>query len=88
MLNNKDCYSPHLSKCVEDALGLHSAVYTHTLEAGRHLCETMTESECQSQLQSELQAIQEAWKRTTSLLERRRDLVNTTSQVTATHVTS
>ncbi|XP_044023969.1 nesprin-2 isoform X2 [Siniperca chuatsi] len=67
-------------QCVEDALGLHSTVYTQTLDAGRHLCETMTESECQSQLQSELQAIQEAWERTTSLLVRRRDLVNTTAQ--------
>ncbi|XP_073348713.1 LOW QUALITY PROTEIN: nesprin-2a [Pagrus major] len=67
-------------QCVEDALGLHSAVYTQTLEAGGHLCETMTESECQSQLQSELQAVREAWERTSSLLERRRDLVTTTVQ--------
>ncbi|XP_037606336.1 nesprin-2-like isoform X2 [Sebastes umbrosus] len=67
-------------QCVKDALGLHSTVYTQTLEAGRHLCETMTESESQSRLQSELQAVQEAWERTTSLLERRRDLVSTTSQ--------
>ncbi|XP_068564553.1 nesprin-2a [Cebidichthys violaceus] len=67
-------------QCVSGALGLHSTVYTQTLGAGRHLCETMTESECQSQLQSELQAIQEAWERTTSLLERRRDLVSTAVQ--------
>ncbi|XP_054474146.1 nesprin-2-like [Anoplopoma fimbria] len=67
-------------QCVKDALGLHSTVYTQTLGAGRYLCETMTESECQSQLQSELQAIQEAWEQTTSLLERRRDLVSTTVQ--------
>ncbi|XP_078030046.1 nesprin-2a isoform X4 [Epinephelus lanceolatus] len=68
------------NQCVEDALGQHTAVYTQTLEAGRHLCETMTESECQSRLQSELQAIQEAWERSAPLLERRRDLVKTTVQ--------
>ncbi|KAI3364132.1 hypothetical protein L3Q82_010949, partial [Scortum barcoo] len=67
-------------QCVEGALSLHSTTYTHTLEAGRRLHETMTESECQSRLQSELQAIQEAWERTTSLLERRSDLVNMTVQ--------
>ncbi|KAF1376843.1 hypothetical protein PFLUV_G00215650 [Perca fluviatilis] len=67
-------------QCVKDALGLHSPVYTRTLQAGRYLCETMTDSECQSRLQSELQAVQEAWERTTSLLERRRDLVSTTVQ--------
>lgn len=81
----KHWLSSHLSKCVEDALGLHSAVYTQTLEAGGHLCETMTESECQSRLQSELQAVQEAWERTSSRLETRRDLVTTTVQVTPTH---
>ncbi|XP_045916269.1 nesprin-2 isoform X3 [Micropterus dolomieu] len=67
-------------QCVEDALGLHSTVYTQTLEAGRHLCKTMTGSECQSRLQSDLQAIQEAWEQTTSLLERRRALISTTVQ--------
>ncbi|XP_068433248.1 nesprin-2a [Clinocottus analis] len=67
-------------QCVKDALGLHSTVYSQTLGAGRHLCETMTESECQSQLQSELQAIQEAWERSTSLLESRGDLVSTAVQ--------
>ncbi|XP_076613023.1 nesprin-2a [Chaetodon auriga] len=67
-------------QCVEDALGLHSAVYAQTLQAGRHLCSTVTESDCQSRLQSELQAVQEAWERTTSLLERRRELLGTTAQ--------
>ncbi|XP_034756192.1 nesprin-2-like [Etheostoma cragini] len=67
-------------QCVKDALGLHSPVYSRVLQAGTHLCETMTDSECQSQLQSELQAVQEAWERTTSQLERRRDLVSTTFQ--------
>ncbi|TKS76359.1 Nesprin-2 KASH domain-containing protein 2 [Collichthys lucidus] len=65
-------------QCVKDSLGLYSAVYTQTVEAGRRLCETTTESECHNQLQSELQAVEDAWERTTSLLERRRDLVNTT----------
>ncbi|XP_071323734.1 nesprin-2a isoform X2 [Trachinotus anak] len=67
-------------QCVEEALGLHATVYNQTLEAGKHLCETMMESECQGRLQSELQAVEEAWTRTTSLLKRRRDLVNTTVQ--------
>jgi len=71
-----------LPKCVKDALALHSAVYTQTLGAGKHLCETMTGSECQRQLQSQLQAMQEAWERTTSLLERRGALVSTAVQVT------
>uniref|UniRef100_A0AAQ6IQR6 KASH domain-containing protein n=1 Tax=Anabas testudineus TaxID=64144 RepID=A0AAQ6IQR6_ANATE len=63
---------------VKEAVVLHSAVYTVTLEAGRRLCETMTESESQSQLQSECRAIEEAWERTMSLLERKTDLANTT----------
>ncbi|XP_070706002.1 nesprin-2a [Pempheris klunzingeri] len=67
-------------QCVKDALSLHSTEYAHTLEAGRQLCETTTESECLSRLQPELQALQEAWERSTALLERRRDLVNTTVQ--------
>uniref|UniRef100_UPI0037E98A37 nesprin-2a n=1 Tax=Semicossyphus pulcher TaxID=241346 RepID=UPI0037E98A37 len=67
-------------QCVEEALDLHSAVYTQTMEAGGHLCDTMTGLECQSRLQSELQALQEAWERTGSLLQRRRELVDTTDQ--------
>ncbi|GLD49701.1 nesprin-2-like protein [Lates japonicus] len=74
----RSCADDH--QCVEEALGLHSAVYNQTLEAGKHLSETMTESESRSRLQSELQDLEEAWKRTTSLLRRRRDLVNTTVQ--------
>eukprot|EP00064_Thunnus_orientalis_P010013 superscaffoldBa00001318_g10039 len=67
-------------QCVEEALDLRSTVYTQTLDAGRHLCGTMTESECRSQLQSQLQAIEEAWKHTGSLLAKRRALINTTVQ--------
>ncbi|KAM8832006.1 nesprin-2a isoform 3-T3 [Spinachia spinachia] len=67
-------------QCVKDALGVNSSVFTRTLGAGRQLCETMTESECQSQLQSELQALQDGWERTTSLLERRRDRISTAVQ--------
>nr|XP_046228198.1 nesprin-2 isoform X4 [Scatophagus argus] len=74
----RNCTDDH--QCVEDALGVHSTVYVQTLKAGRHLCETMTESECQSRLQSELLAVQESWERTCSLLERRRGLVSTTVQ--------
>ncbi|KAM3603169.1 uncharacterized protein V6R79_017666 [Siganus canaliculatus] len=65
---------------IEDALSLHSAVYTKALEAGRHLCETMTESEWQSQVQSDLQELQEAWERTTSLLDRRQQLLTSAAQ--------
>ncbi|XP_044232894.1 nesprin-2-like isoform X4 [Thunnus albacares] len=67
-------------QCVEEALDLRSTVYNQTLDAGRHLCGTMTESECRSQLQSQLQAIEEAWKHTGSLLAKRRALINTTVQ--------
>ncbi|KAM7367651.1 hypothetical protein PAMP_013936 [Pampus punctatissimus] len=67
-------------QCVAEVLDLHSTVYTQTLEAGRHLCEMMTESECRSQLQSEIQAIEEAWKCTTSQLVKRRALINTNVQ--------
>lgn len=70
------------SKCVEEAVDLHSTMYTQTLEAGRHLCKSMTESECQSRLQSELQGIEETWTCTTSLLAERKALINTTIKVT------
>uniref|UniRef100_A0AAZ1XTJ4 KASH domain-containing protein n=1 Tax=Oreochromis aureus TaxID=47969 RepID=A0AAZ1XTJ4_OREAU len=65
-------------QCITESLDQHSAVYTQTLKAGKHLCETMKDSECHSRLQSELQAIEEAWKRTTSLLRERRDMLYTT----------
>lgn len=68
-------------KAVEDSFVLHSTLYAQTVDAGRHLCETMVESECQSRLQSELQAVQKAWEHTSSVLDRRRDMVNTTVQV-------
>ncbi|XP_026174095.1 nesprin-2a isoform X2 [Mastacembelus armatus] len=67
-------------QCVEEALALHSTAYTKTLEAGRRLCETMTESESRSQLQSECQAIEEAWQQTTSLLRAKTELLNATVQ--------
>lgn len=73
--------SPRLTKCVKEAFGLHSALYGQTLEAGRRLCETTTESESQSRLRSELQDVQKAWERTTSLLEGRQDLVIKAVQV-------
>ncbi|XP_054871829.1 nesprin-2 isoform X5 [Amphiprion ocellaris] len=68
-------------QCAEQSLGLHSPVYTQTLEAGKHLCETMTEPESQNRLQSELLAIEEAWERSSSLVRRRRDLVHNTVQM-------
>ncbi|KAM4521617.1 nesprin-2a isoform 3-T4 [Odontesthes bonariensis] len=68
-------------QCVEESLALHSPVYTQTVEAGKHLYETITVSECHSQLQSELRAVEEAWERTNSLLRKSRDLVNVTIQM-------
>ncbi|XP_029984215.1 nesprin-2a [Sphaeramia orbicularis] len=68
---------------VEEALGHHSSVYSQTLETGRNLCETMTEVETQHRVQTELQAIEEAWERTTSLLKKRKSLINTTVQTWA-----
>ncbi|XP_039874015.1 nesprin-2 isoform X3 [Simochromis diagramma] len=65
-------------QCITESLDQHSAVYTQTLKAGKHLCETMKDSECYSRLQSEFQAIDEAWQRTTSLLRERRDMLYTT----------
>lgn len=82
MLTNTRHPSPHRTKWVKEAFGPHSALYAQTLEAGRHLCETTSESETQSRLQSELQDVQKAWERTTSLLERRQDLVIKAVQVT------
>ncbi|XP_068610193.1 nesprin-2a [Brachionichthys hirsutus] len=62
---------------VEDVLGLHGAVYAQTLEAGGCLLETVTESECRSRIESEIQAVREAWGETTSMVERRRNVVDT-----------
>ncbi|XP_029351666.1 nesprin-2a isoform X2 [Echeneis naucrates] len=78
VLQSRNCADDY--QCVEQALSQHSTVYNQTLEAGKHLCETMTESECQSGLRSECRALEEAWDRTSSQLEKRRDLVNTTVQ--------
>nr|XP_014270043.2 nesprin-1 isoform X9 [Maylandia zebra] len=68
-------------QCVTESLDQHSTVYTQTLKAGKHLCETMKDSECYSRLQSEFQAIDEAWQRTTSLLRERRDMLYTTVEM-------
>ncbi|KAM9840411.1 nesprin-2-like [Aulostomus maculatus] len=63
---------------LEKTLGQHFTIYTQTQEAGRNLCEAMTKSESLSQLQLELQAIEEVWKRTLSLLADRKAHVDTT----------
>lgn len=84
MLTNTHLLSPHLTQCVTEAFGPHSALYAQMLEAGRHLCETTTESESRSRLESQLQDVQKAWERTTSLLDRRQDLVIKAVQVTVT----
>lgn len=77
---NKNCL-PTSFKRVEEALALYSTVYSQTLEAGRCLCETMSES--RSQLQSECRAIEEAWERSTSLLGARTQLIFTAGKVAA-----
>ncbi|XP_054618423.1 nesprin-2 isoform X2 [Dunckerocampus dactyliophorus] len=64
-------------QCVEDAVGLHQSKFTKIMEAGKRLCETTLESDS---LQSEIQTVEEAWKRTNSLLEKRRALVGATVQ--------
>lgn len=67
-------------ECVEEALQLHSAVYTRTVEAGRTLCQSMTEPECQKRLQTEVQALEETWGRALSQLGNRKAIINTTVQ--------
>lgn len=71
-----------MGQCVEEALQLHSAVYTRTVEAGRTLCQSMTEPECQKRLQTEVQALEETWGRALSQLGNRKAIINTTVQVT------
>ncbi|KAM4713181.1 nesprin-2a [Anableps anableps] len=66
---------------IKESLGLHSPVYTQTVEAGKHLCKIFTDSESQNRLQSELQDLQKVWEQTTSLQRRNKDLVNTTVQM-------
>ncbi|XP_058468686.1 nesprin-2-like isoform X4 [Solea solea] len=67
-------------QCVKESLDLHSTTFNQTLAAGKRLCDTATESECQSRLQSELQAVETSWRQKTSLLHKRKDLVHTTAQ--------
>ncbi|XP_076023194.1 nesprin-2a [Genypterus blacodes] len=69
-----------VDQCVRETLDLHGDVYTLTLEAGRQLHDGATESRYRSRLQSELQALQEAWDRTASLLGGRRALADTAAQ--------
>ncbi|MEQ2175942.1 hypothetical protein GOODEAATRI_022885 [Goodea atripinnis] len=71
----------HVNQLIEDAISLHSSVYTQTVEAGKHLCENVIESESQHQLQSELQDLQKVWERTTLLQRRNKDLVKTSVQM-------
>ncbi|KAF7666652.1 hypothetical protein LDENG_00098390 [Lucifuga dentata] len=73
-------YPLHHLQCVEETLDLHTAVYNQTLEAGRLLCKSTTESRCQSRLQTELQALEEAWEHSASLLWGRKALANTAFQ--------
>ncbi|XP_043962311.1 nesprin-2 isoform X2 [Gambusia affinis] len=65
---------------IEESVGLHSSVFARTVEAGKHLCEIVTESESRTQLQSELQDLQKVWERTTLLQRKNKDLLNITVQ--------
>ncbi|MEQ2262114.1 hypothetical protein XENORESO_014913, partial [Xenotaenia resolanae] len=71
----------HVNQLIEDAISLHSSLYTQTVEAGKHLCKKVIESESQHQLQSELQDLQKVWERTTLLQRRNNDLVKTSVQM-------
>lgn len=66
---------------MEDAVVGHSAVYSQTLAAGRHLCDAVKDTEQRDKLQTELQDLEKAWDRIQSRLDRRRDLVNSKVQV-------
>lgn len=66
---------------MEDALAGYAALYSQTLEAGRHLHDALKDSEFQDRLQTELQALEKAWDKTQAELEKRRELVKTGVQV-------
>lgn len=66
---------------MEDTLAGHSAAYSKTLEAGRHLYESVKDLELQNRLQTELQDLEKAWNETQSRLDRGRDLVKAGVQV-------
>lgn len=66
---------------MEDTLAGHSAAYSETLQAGRHLHESAKEVELQDRLQTELQDLEKAWKESQSRLERGRDLAKARAQV-------
>ncbi|XP_061668449.1 nesprin-2 [Syngnathoides biaculeatus] len=67
-------------QCLADGMELHSSILTETLEAGRHLCETTSDSDSRDQLESDVQAIEGDWKQTNSLFLKRKALVSTTVQ--------
>lgn len=66
---------------MEDTLAGHSAAFSRTLEAGRHLYESVKDLELQNRLQTELQDLEKAWNETQSRLDRGRDLVKARAQV-------
>lgn len=75
--------SPSLAKCVEDALCQLSDSYAKTMEVGRRLCDGEVDAEIQKNLQLELQAVQEDWEHSASLLQQRLDLEHTVVKVEA-----
>lgn len=66
---------------MQDTLVGHSAAYSKTLEAGRHLYESAKDSEHHKRLQTELQDLEEAWDKTQSRVDGGRDLVAARVQV-------
>lgn len=78
---------PTLTRCpppaqsVEDTLAGRWDAYSRTLEAGRHLYDSVEDLELQKRLQAELQDLEKAWKEAQSRLARGRELVQAGAQV-------
>lgn len=77
----KELTPPPSAQCVQNALAGHAALYSHTLEAGRHLHHSVKDTEERDRLETELQALEKAWDQTRSGLDGRQEQVNTGVQV-------
>ncbi|XP_023808480.1 nesprin-2 isoform X4 [Oryzias latipes] len=73
----------NLLQCVEKSVGQHIAVYTQTVGAADHLLEIIPEWEGRTRLKAELQETKEMWQKTTLLLRRNQELVDTAIQMWA-----
>ncbi|XP_077444049.1 nesprin-2a [Stigmatopora argus] len=70
-----ECY-----QCLGKALEFHSSTLTETLEAGRNLRESTSDSQSRSRLESDIQAIEGAWEITNSVVLKRRSILSTNIQ--------